>query len=313
MAEVIAVEGLIKRYDGIEAVKEISFAVKKGEIFGMIGPNGAGKTTTIEILEGLRKRSEGEVRVLGLDPGKDQYKLNRKIGVQFQATTIQELMKVKEALSLFASFYSVASVEVEKVIHDLHLEEKLETYFKDLSGGWKQRVTLALSVLHGPEIVFLDEPSMGLDPQARRELWDVIRSLQEKGTTILVTTHYMEEAEKLCDRVAMIYDGRIETLGKPNELLEELATNYLVFESRDAVGDVLRNLPGVASVEQEGEVVRILTEHLQTTACHLFKEAEEREWEIRAFRFERGTLEDLFVHLSGREEALRLRAAHDLI
>ncbi|HEX7064027.1 MAG TPA: ABC transporter ATP-binding protein, partial [Bacillales bacterium] len=150
MAEVIAVEGLIKRYEGIEAVKEISFTVEKGEIFGMIGPNGAGKTTTIEILEGLRKRDEGEVRVLGLDPGKNQHKLNEKIGVQFQATSIQELMKVKEALSLFASFYDVAGVEVDKVIHDLHLEEKLETYFKDLSGGWKQRVTLALSVLHGP-------------------------------------------------------------------------------------------------------------------------------------------------------------------
>ncbi|HEU5138667.1 MAG TPA: ABC transporter ATP-binding protein [Bacillales bacterium] len=304
MAEVIAVEGLIKRYDGIEAVKEISFTVEKGEIFGMIGPNGAGKTTTIEILEGLRKRDEGEVRVLGLDPGKDQYQLNEMIGVQFQATSIQELMKVKEALSLFASFYNVSDDEIEKVIADLNLNDKLDTYFKDLSGGWKQRVTLALSVLHKPDIVFLDEPSMGLDPQARRELWEVIRSLQANGTTILVTTHYMEEAERLCDRVAMIYDGRIEALGQPNELLEELATHYLVFESPNAAQDVLRDLPGVASVEHEGEAIRILTEDLQTTSYHLFKEADERRWEIRAFRFERGTLEDLFVHLSGREEVV---------
>lgn len=296
--EVIQVEELTKRYGETRAVHGISFTVEKGEIFGMIGPNGAGKTTTIEILEGLRKRDSGNVRVFGLDPGKEseRYQLNKKIGVQFQATSIQDLMKVKEALNLFASFYDTKQ-DPALIIKQLHLESKLGSYFKDLSGGWKQRVTLALSVLHQPDIVFLDEPSMGLDPQARRELWEVIHTLKEQGTTILVTTHYMEEAEKLCDRIAMVYEGQIKALGRPNVLLEELATNYLAFESADVNPDVLTTLPHVIKVEQSGDHVRIQTENLQHSAYLVLKECEEREWKISAFRFERGTLDDLFVHL----------------
>ncbi|MEI3611542.1 ABC transporter ATP-binding protein [Pseudogracilibacillus sp. SO30301A] len=249
MPHVIEVEGLTKQYGETRAVQGVSFTVGRGEIFGIIGPYGAGKTTTIEILEGLRKRDSGNVHVLGHDPGKesDRYQLNKKIGVQFQDTSIQELMKVKEALNLFASFYDTHALV--DIIEQLQLQDKLNSYFKDLSGGWKQRVTLALSVLHQPEIVFLDEPSMGLDPQARRELWEVIHTLKEQGTTILVTTHYMEEAEKLCDRIAMVYDGRIRALGKPNVLLEDLATNYLAFESFDVEPDVLIALPSVIHVD----------------------------------------------------------------
>ncbi|HET7579230.1 MAG TPA: ABC transporter ATP-binding protein [Bacillales bacterium] len=298
MQDVIQVEGLTKQYGETKAVQGISFTVKKGEIFGIIGPNGAGKTTTIEILEGLRKRDAGEVRVLGFDPGNEseRYQLNKKIGVQFQATSIQDLMKVNEALKLFASFYE-SKANVDDIIQQLHLEDKLESYFKDLSGGWKQRVTLALSVLHQPDIVFLDEPSMGLDPQARRELWKVIHALKDRGTTILVTTHYMEEAEKLCDRIAMVYEGQIRALGKPNVLLEELATNYLAFESADVDPDVLAAIPYVIHVEQSGDHVRVQTENLQHSAYLLLKDCEERGWKISAFRFERGTLDDLFVHL----------------
>lgn len=298
MKHVIEVEGMTKKYGETRAVQGVSFAVERGEIFGIIGPNGAGKTTTIEILEGLRKRDSGNVHVLGHDPGKesDRYQLNKKIGVQFQSTSIQELMKVKEALNLFASFYDTHHVPVD-IIEQLHLKDKLNSYFKDLSGGWKQRVTLALSVLHQPEIVFLDEPSMGLDPQARRELWEVIHTLKEQGSTILVTTHYMEEAEKLCDRVAMVYEGRIRALGKPNVLLEDLATNYLAFESADVNPDVLTALPSVIHVEKSGDRVRIQTEDLQRSAYLVLKECEERDWKVTAFRFERGTLDDLFVHL----------------
>lgn len=298
MPHVIEVESLTKRYGKTKAVQGASFTVERGEIFGIIGPNGAGKTTTIEILEGLRKRDSGNVHVLGLDPGKesDRYQLNKKIGVQFQATSIQELMKVKEALNLFASFYDTDHVLVD-IIEQLHLKDKLNSYFKDLSGGWKQRVTLALSVLHQPEIVFLDEPSMGLDPQARRELWEVIHTLKEQGTTILVTTHYMEEAEKLCDRVAMVYEGQIRALGKPNVLLEDLATNYLTFESADVNPDVLNTLPSVIHVEKSADRVRIQTENLQRSAYLVLKECEERGWKVAAFRFEQGTLDDLFVHL----------------
>ncbi|GGB57340.1 hypothetical protein GCM10011409_38570 [Lentibacillus populi] len=298
MPHVIEVEGLMKQYGETRAVQGISFTVEKGEIFGIVGPNGSGKTTTIEILEGLRKRDSGKVHVLDLDPGKesDRYQLNKKIGVQFQDTSIQELMKVKEALNLFASFYNTHQ-ELKAIIEQLHLEDKLNSYFKDLSGGWKQRVTLALSVLHQPEIVFLDEPSMGLDPQARRKLWEVIHTLKEQGTTILVTTHYMEEAEKLCDRIAMVYDGRIRALGKPNVLLEDLATNYLAFESFDVDPDVLIALPSVIHMEKSRNRVRIQTENLQRSAYLVLKECEERDWRVTAFRFERGTLDDLFVHL----------------
>ncbi|WP_088049899.1 ABC transporter ATP-binding protein [Virgibacillus dakarensis] len=298
MPHVIEVEGLMKQYGETRAVQGISFTAEKGEIFGIVGPNGSGKTTTIEILEGLRKRDSGKVHVLDLDPGKesDRYQLNKKIGVQFQDTSIQELMKVKEALNLFASFYNTHQ-ELKAIIEQLHLEDKLNSYFKDLSGGWKQRVTLALSVLHQPEIVFLDEPSMGLDPQARRKLWEVIHTLKEQGTTILVTTHYMEEAEKLCDRIAMVYDGRIRALGKPNVLLEDLATNYLAFESFDVDPDVLIALPSVIHMEKSRNRVRIQTENLQRSAYLVLKECEERDWKVTAFRFERGTLDDLFVHL----------------
>ncbi len=298
MTHVIEVEGLTKQYGETRAVQGISFTVKKGEIFGIVGPNGSGKTTTIEILEGLRKRDSGNVHVLGHDPGKesDRYQLTKKIGVQFQATSIQELMKVGEAINLFASFYDTHHVPVD-IIEQLHLKDKLNSYFKDLSGGWKQRVTLALSVLHQPEIVFLDEPSMGLDPQARRQLWEVIHNLKEQGTTILVTTHYMEEAEKLCDRIAMVYNGRIRALGKPNVLLEDLATNYLAFESFDVDPDVLITLPSVIHVEKSADRVRIQTENLQRSAYLVLKECEERGWKMAAFRFERGTLDDLFVLL----------------
>lgn len=298
MKHVIEVEGLTKQYGETRAVQGVSFKVERGEIFGIIGPNGAGKTTTIEILEGLRKRDSGKVHVLGHDPGKesDRYQLNKKIGVQFQNTSIQELMKVKEAINLFASFYDTHHIQMD-IIEQLHLKDKLNSYFKDLSGGWKQRVTLALAVLHQPEIVFLDEPSMGLDPQARRDLWEVIHTLKEQGTTILVTTHYMEEAEKLCDRIAMVYDGRIRALGKPNVLLDDLATNYLSFESFDVDPGVLIALPSVIHVEKSADRVRIQTENLQRSAYLVLKECEERGWKVAAFRFERGTLEDLFVHL----------------
>ncbi|HET7627876.1 MAG TPA: ABC transporter ATP-binding protein [Bacillales bacterium] len=298
MTNVIEVKGLTKRYGDKTAVHDISFTVKKGEIFGIIGPNGAGKTTTIEILEGLRKRDAGEVNVLGFDPGKEaeRYQLNQKIGVQFQATSIQELMKVKEALQLFASFYEKVP-DYDDLIQQLHLEDKLDSYFKDLSGGWKQRVTLALSVLHRPDIVFLDEPSMGLDPQARRDLWEVIHSLKESGTTILVTTHYMEEAEKLCDRVAMVYEGRVRALDKPRVLLEQLATNFLSFESPDVDREVLSRLPCVQQIEHQEDHFRIQTDDLQHLAYLVLKKCEEQDWKLSAFRFERGSMDDLFVHL----------------
>ncbi|WP_026677284.1 ABC transporter ATP-binding protein [Fictibacillus gelatini] len=295
MSTVITVQQLSKRYGTVQAVNDISFNVERGEIFGIIGPNGAGKTTTIEILEGLRKRDGGLVEVLGLDPQKNRTALNEKIGVQYQATSIQKKMKVKEAVDLFSSFYS-RKENSKDIIEILGLEEKMNHFFGDLSGGWKQRVTLALATLHQPEIVFLDEPSMGLDPHARRELWSIIQLLRDRGCTIVVTTHYMEEAEKLCDRVAMIYNGEIKALNEPRLLLDEMAVNYLSFYSNEIDELQLAALPGVVKVENEEFFFKVFTETMQQTAYYLFKHCEEHAISLTDFKFEKGTLDDLFVH-----------------
>ncbi|WNB92305.1 ABC transporter ATP-binding protein [Bacillus sp. NEB1478] len=305
MVEVISVKNLSKMYGSTKAVNNLSFSVKKGEIFGIIGPNGAGKTTTIEILEGLRKKDEGEVLVLGMNPEKDRKKLNNRIGVQFQATSIQKKMKIKEAIQLFGSIYDQDNTN-DHIIKLLGLEEKMNTYFDDLSGGWKQRVTLALATLHRPDILFLDEPSMRLDPHARREMWDIIRSLRDEGTTIVVTTHYMEEAEKLCDRVAMIYNGELRALDEPGRLVEDLSIHFLSFRSPDFPIDQLKGLAGIIKVEHDGDQdsYRIYAEDLQTCSYYLFKEAQEGNYHISDFKFERGTLDDLFVHyLEGGQSA----------
>jgi ABC-2 type transport system ATP-binding protein len=303
--EVITVKNLCKNYGTKKAVHNLSFSIKKGEIFGIIGPNGAGKTTTIEMMEGLRKKDSGEVTILGLDPEKDRKELNSRIGVQFQATSIQKKMKVKEAIKLFSAIYNKKSSH-DHVLNLLGLEEKMDTYFDDLSGGQKQRLTLALATLHQPEIIFLDEPSMGLDPHARREMWNIIRALRDGGTTIVVTTHYMEEAEKLCDRVAMIYNGELRALDEPGRLVEDISSHYLSFRSPDIPLEHLQALPGVIKVDHDEELdgYKLYTENLQETSYHLFKNAHEGNYHISEFKFERGTLDDLFVHyLEGGQTA----------
>jgi ABC-2 type transport system ATP-binding protein len=217
----ISVEDLIKDYPGIRAVDGICFEVERGEIFGMVGPNGAGKTT-IDCVEGLRKPDGGIIQVLGLDPQRDGYELRERIGVQLQATALYDRIRVREALRLFASFYRVKSPWADdwaKLVEPLGLADKMDSYYHSLSGGQKQRLHIALALVHDPEIVFLDELTTGLDPQARRAMWDLIRSIREKGKTIFLTTHYMEEAERLCDKVAIIDQGRIIALDSPSGLL----------------------------------------------------------------------------------------------
>ncbi len=300
MEEVIKVDHLSKSYGNVHAVKDISLSVRKGEIFGIIGPNGAGKTTTIEMLEGVRKPDGGELSVLGLTPHKQLRELNKRIGVQFQATAIQKKMKVKEAIDLFASFYP--TTQKDHLIELLGLHEKMNVMFDDLSGGWKQRVTLALATLHKPEILFLDEPSMGLDPHARRELWGLIGALKEQGCTIVLTTHYMEEAEKLCDRVAMIYSGELRALDTPQGLLNQIPVHYLAFDSEELEYDFLISLPNVVSVEVENHSYKVLSEDQQTTAYYIFKYCYDNGIQIQNFRFEKGSLDDLFVHFLEKEE-----------
>jgi ABC-2 type transport system ATP-binding protein len=300
LENVITVENLSKSFGSVQAVKNISFTVKRGEIFGIIGPNGAGKTTTLEMLEGISKPTDGTIDVLGLVPVQQLRELNKRIGVQFQATSIQRKMKVKEALELFSSFYN-ESAKKDYLIERLNLDEKLNVHFEDLSGGWKQRVTLALATLHSPEIVFLDEPSMGLDPHARREMWSMIRMLRDEGCTIVVTTHYMEEAEKLCDRVAMIYSGELKALNTPAELLNNPAGHFIAFESDQVEEGFVEALPEVIRVEKEEKLFKVFSENQQKTAYHIFTYCHNNDIPLSDFRFEKGSLDDLFVHYLEKE------------
>ncbi|MFD1019626.1 ABC transporter ATP-binding protein [Thalassobacillus hwangdonensis] len=301
METVITIENLSKSFGATEAVKDMSFSVRKGEIFGIIGPNGAGKTTTLEMLEGILKPDSGNVDVLGLVPSKSLRALNKRIGVQFQATSIQKKMKVKEALDLFESFYTSTS-QKDHLIEILGLHEKMNAQFGDLSGGWKQRVTLALATLHKPEIVFLDEPSMGLDPNARREMWEMIKMLKDDGCTIVITTHYMEEAEKLCDRVAMIYSGKLRALDTPEGLLNDSNAQYLSFDSADLEYDYLLTVPHVIRVEQDGHSFKVFSENQQTSAYHIFAYCHEKNIALKHFAFEKGSLDDLFVQYLEKEK-----------
>src|SRR5947208_8144731 len=214
---VLQVENLVKRYGDVEAVRGVSFNVEEGEVFGLLGPNGAGKTTTVEILEGLRDPDGGSVSVCGLNPQRDSDALKHEIGAALQSTSLPDKLRVMEALRLFASFYKRGR-KPEELLKRFGLEEKRNTFYNQLSGGQKQRLALAMALVNDPKVIFLDEPTAGLDPQVRREIYDVIEELRREKKTILMTTHYIEEAERLCDRVAIVDFGKVIALGTPREL-----------------------------------------------------------------------------------------------
>lgn len=253
---VVCVRHLVKHYPGVKAVDDVSFDVCQGEIFGMVGPNGAGKTTTIECLEGLRRPDGGTVQVLGLDPLRDRYRLRERFGVQFQSAALPDRIKVWEALDLFASFYP-RSLDWHLLLEQMGLVDKRDAYFAKLSGGQKQRVFIALALVNDPDLVFLDELTTGLDPQARRAMWDQVRSIRERGTTVFLTTHFMEEAERLCDRVAIVDHGQIVALDTPQDLIASLgAEDRVIFELKGHMEEeLLRTAPGVGRVERIGERV----------------------------------------------------------
>lgn len=221
MAAIVDVSDLTKIYDGNVVVDGISFSVKKGEIFGIIGPNGAGKTTTLEMLEALRPIDSGTARISGLDVAKDPQKVKLIIGVQPQTPAFEEKTKLTETLEFFASIYG-QKVDTLKFLEDVQLSEKANSYPEQLSGGQRQRFSIAVSLVHGPEVFFLDEPTTGLDPQARRNLWDLVREIRDRGVTVIMTTHYMDEAELLCDRVAVMDHGKIIALDTPQKLIKSL-------------------------------------------------------------------------------------------
>lgn len=248
----IEVTSLKKHYGQLLAVNDISFSVEQGEVFSLLGPNGAGKTTTVEILEGLRERDSGDVKVLELDPWKDGYSLHRKIGVIPQGFRFFDKSTPLEAIRYYAELFD-AKVDPDQVIKEVTLDDSKNTIFENLSGGQKQKVGLALALVNSPELLFLDEPTTGLDPQARRTMWDVIRSLKREGRSILLTTHYLEEAQILADKVAIMNKGKIIAAGSPAELIEKYGSGRRQVMVSDTLEDVFVKLVG-APIEDEGNV-----------------------------------------------------------
>lgn len=304
MNVIVQVEGLRKTYGATVAVDDVSFDVREGEIFGMVGPNGAGKTTTIECLEGLRKPDRGKIRVLGLDPQCDGGSLRERTGMQLQQSNLPERMKIWEALDLYSSFYPKAA-DWKELLRQLGLEEKRNAAFSSLSGGQKQRLFIALALLPDPQLVFLDELTTGLDPQARRTIWDLIQDVRSKGKTILLTTHFMEEAERLCDRVAILDRGRIVALDTPSALICNLgAEERVVFSVDGGLPPTLEKaLKSVARVEMQGERISVSCQNGRNVplVSEVVGKLTELGIPFHDLRTEQPTLEDVFLKLTGRE------------
>jgi ABC-2 type transport system ATP-binding protein len=304
MDAIVQVEGLRKTYGATVAVDEISFEVQKGEIFGMVGPNGAGKTTTIECLEGLRKPDRGTIRVLDMDPQQESHILRERTGIQLQESNLQDRIKVWEALDLYASFYPKA-VDWQELLAQLGLEEKRNTAFRKLSGGQKQRLFIALALLPDPQLIFLDELTTGLDPQARHNTWDLVREVRARDKTILLTTHFMEEAERLCDRVAILDQGRIVALDTPAALIRSLgAEERVVFNVKGVLpAGFEKTLSGETRVEVQG--VRVIISARNGRKTPLVSEVVNllsgQGIQFQDLRTEQPTLEDVFLSLTGRE------------
>jgi ABC-2 type transport system ATP-binding protein len=301
MDEAIRVSDLHKRYGAVCAVDGVTFQVHRGEIFGMVGPNGAGKTTTIECIEGLRRPDEGVIQVLGLDPQENGYALRERIGVQLQEAALPDRLKVQEAMALFAAFYQ-RSAPWEPLLDELGLSDKRDSYVAKLSGGQKQRLFIALALVNDPELVFLDELTTGLDPQARRAMWDLVRGIRERGATVFLTTHFMEEAERLCDRVAIMDDGRIVALDSPESLVRSLGAESRLVLSVNGDFDpaLISALPGVSRIERSGERV-IVYGHGEGVLGRVVVALEEGGVRLGDLRTEQPTLDDVFLALTGRE------------
>jgi ABC-2 type transport system ATP-binding protein len=297
---VISVGGVRKTYGRTVAVDEVSFDVQDGEIFGLIGPNGAGKTTTMECVEGIRKPDRGAISVLGLDPFRDVYQLQERIGVQLQQAQLQKRIKVWEAVHLWASLYKKPVSDGERLLEQLGLSEKRDAWFMTLSGGQKQRLFIALALVNNPDVVFLDELTTGLDPQARRAIWELVRGIRGRGKTVFLTTHLMEEAERLCDRVAIIEHGRIIDVDSPQRLVDKHCPDRSVVLTTDdpRAEECFRALRHVIDVKGDGGQFTIhgrgdgfITEVIQCLAEHQVR--------VGSFRDEQPTLEDVFLKLTG--------------
>jgi ABC-2 type transport system ATP-binding protein len=300
---VIAVRSLRKSYDKIEAVKGIDFQVGSGEVFGLLGPNGAGKTSTIEILEGLRPRTGGDATVLGFDPDRQKERLKDRIGVCLQATNLPAKMRVQEALELFGSFYS-RNVGAEQLLKRLQLWEKRAAYYDTLSGGQKQRLALALALVNDPQLLFLDEPTTGLDPQIRLEIHGLIEEMKSEKRTVVLTTHYIEEAERLCDRVAIIDEGKIVAMGTPRELQQKSQNRSLIeiLCSKPLTATTLPQWPDAleSKLGEDGRALTVYSSHPARTLVEMVKWLDQGGVELVDVHLKRPTLEDVFVELTGK-------------
>jgi ABC-2 type transport system ATP-binding protein len=298
---ILQVENLEKRYEDVHAVRGVSFSVQEGEVFGLLGPNGAGKTSTIEVLEGLRVPDGGRVSVCGLDPQKNPNELKHEIGAALQSTSLPDKIRVVEAVRLFASFYNRRR-KPEELLKRFGLEEKRNAFYSQLSGGQKQRLALAIALVNDPKVLFLDEPTAGLDPQVRREIYDIIEELKAQKKTIVLTTHYIEEAERLCDRVAIVDHGKVIAEGTPRELKQHSGdtTRVEVRLAKPTANGSLKSLDGVVDArEVDGAYVL----HCQRTApaiVSLVKHLEVEQNELVSLEIATPSLEDVFIELTGR-------------
>jgi ABC-2 type transport system ATP-binding protein len=300
MRPVIQVSGVRKTYGSTVAVDEVSFEVNDGEIFGLIGPNGAGKTTTMECIEGLRRPDRGTISVLGLDPVRHVYKLQDRIGVQLQQAQLQKRIKVWEAVDLWASLYRKKAINAAHLLEQLGLTDKRDAWFMNLSGGQKQRLFIALALINDPEVVFLDELTTGLDPQSRRAIWDLVRGIRARGKTVFLTTHLMEEAERLCDRVAIIEHGRIIDIDSPQKLVDRHCPERTVVLVTDdpAAEERFLAIPGVEAVIRTDMrfAIRGRGDDLVAEVIHCLSENRIRVTEFRTIL---PNLEDVFLKLTG--------------
>ena len=300
-SKVIGVTNLVKTYGSVKAVNQISFEVAQGEVFGMLGPNGAGKTTTVEIVEGLRPADSGSATVLGMDVSKNTRAVKERIGVQSQSPALFPGLRVREIVTFFRSLYK-KSVPTNQIIELAALQESRDVLFRNLSGGQQQRLSVALAFVNDPEIIFLDEPTTGLDPQARRAMWDVIETFQRAGKTVVLTTHYMEEAQRLCDRIAIMDYGQIIALDSPQRLIDSnIRESAIQFKMKEYPGDqVITGLPDVSKVVREGDDIIVYTNNIPSAISGLLGMASQRSAELSELSVRQATLEDVFLKLTGK-------------
>ena len=298
----ICCRGLVKDYGALKAVNGLDLEVDAGECFGLLGPNGAGKTTTVEILEGLLPATAGEVELLGRTWRSDGDWLRQRLGISLQETNLADKLTVEETLRLFRSFYA-AGPDIQDLLELVLLTDKRRTWFAKLSGGQKQRLAVACALVGDPELLFLDEPTTGLDPQSRRQLWGMIERFKAEGRTILLTTHYMEEAQRLCDRVAVIDKGKVIALGTPRALIQSLGgTDVVEFTCDGSVEDpAIGGLPGVHAVKQRSDGLTLTVEQLHKTLPLLLGHLQKTGRTLTGLSTHHATLEDVFVNLTGRQ------------